>query len=137
LNLSETIHIFLRKGKNNLNHIQNLLILFIYLLGKTEIINILSRMPKTLTRIFKSIFVSFHIHDSKLEKNNFDFIIKQNNNINISNNYYSLRKDNLKAKLININNIKPFNTNNNNNNDSKQSNNDINIKSRIFIIKRI
>ena len=137
LNLSETIHIFLRKGKNNLNHIQNLLILFIYLLGKTEIINILSRMPKTLTRIFKSIFVSFHIHDSKLEKNNFDFIIKQNNNINISNNYYSLRKDNLKAKLININNIKSFNTNNNSNNDNKQSNNDINIKSRIFIIKRI
>ena len=119
LNLSETIHIFLRKGIKFLNQISILLNLLIYLFGKTEIINILSKMPKTLTKIFRSIFVSFHIHDSKLEKDNFDFIIKKNDNINISNNN---------------NNTISFNRNNNNNiNNNQQSNNNININNRINI----
>ena len=108
LNLSETIHIFLRKGKNSLNQIQSLLKLFIYLFEKIEIINILSKMPKTLTKIFRNIFVSFHIYDSELGKNNFDFIIKQNHNNNFPNN----------------NNIS-FNKSNNSNNNI-QSNNNIN-----------
>ena len=86
LNLSETIHIYLKKGINSLNQIQNLLKLFIYIFEKTEIINILSEMPKILEKIFRSIFVSFHTHNSKSEKNNFDFIINQNHTINISNN---------------------------------------------------
>ena len=111
LNLSETIHIFLRKGKDSLNKIKNLLNLFIYLFRKAEILNILSKMPKTLTKIFRSIFVSFHIQDSKLENNNFDFIIKKNHKNNISNN-----------------NVMPLNMNNN-----KQSNNNIFIRNNISI----
>jgi hypothetical protein len=43
-------------------------------------------MPKILIKIFRSIFVSFHIQDSKLEKNNLDFIINQNNNDDNNNN---------------------------------------------------
>ena len=115
LNLSETIHIYLRKGLNSSNQIPNLLKLFIYLFGKTEIINILSKMPKTLTKIFRSVFVSFHIYESKLGKNNFDFIINQNHIINISNN----------------NNIISLNMDNNNNNNNIQSNNNINNDNRI------
>ena len=115
LNLSENIHIFLRKGKNSLNQIQYLLKLFIYLFGKTEIKNILSKMPKTLTKIFRSVFVSFHIYERELGKNNFDFIINQNHIINISNN----------------NNILSLNMDNNNNNNNIQSNNNINNDNRI------
>ena len=118
LNLTEAIHIFLRKGINSLNEVQSLLKLFIYLFRKPEFINILSKMPKTLIKIFRSIFVSFHIHDSKLGKNNFDFIIKKNNNNNIPNNN---------------NNITSLNLNNNNNNNNRQSNNNININNRINI----
>ena len=118
LNLSETIHIFLRKGIKYLYQIPILLRILIYLFGKTEIINILSKMPKTLIKIFRSIFVSFHIHECKLEKNNFDFIVKKNDNINISNNNNTLS--------LNKNNI-------NNNNNNKQSNDIININNRINI----
>ena len=118
LNLSETIHIFLRKGIKYLYQIPILLRILIYLFGKTEIINILSKMPKTLIKIFRSIFVSFHIHECKLEKNNFDFIVKKNDNINISNNNNTLS--------LNKNNI-------NNNNNSKQSNDIIYINSRTNI----
>ena len=135
LNLSETIHIFLRKGIKSLNQIPILLRVFIYLFGKTEIINILSKMPKTLTKIFRSIFVSFHIHDNKLEKNNFDFIVKKNDNINISNNNnskLSLNKKNNKKSHNNINinnriniqniNTRIENTQNNNNINHKRNN---------------
>ena len=82
LNLSETIHIYLRKGKSSIIQIQNLLKLFIYLFKKKTIINILSKMPKILIKIFRSIFVSFHIQESKLEKNNLDFINQNNNDDN-------------------------------------------------------
>ena len=118
MNLSETIHIFLRKGIKFLNQVSTLLKLFIYLFRKTEIINILSKKPKTLTKIFKSIFVSFHIRDSNLEKDNFDFIIKKNDNINISNNNNSIS--------LNRNNI-------NNINNNQQSNNNIIIRKTINI----
>ena len=82
-------------------------------------------MPKTLTKIFRSIFVSFHIQDSKLENNNFDFIIKQNQNINISNNNYFCEKNMLKSKFISNNNILSLNRNNSNNDDDNQLNNNI------------
>ena len=85
LNLSEAIHIYLRKGKSSTIQIQNLLKLFIYLFKKKKIINILSKMTKILIKIFRSIFVSFHFYDSNLEKNNLDFIINQNNNDNSNN----------------------------------------------------
>ena len=87
-------------------------------------------MPKTLTKIFRSIFVSFHIQDSKLENNNFDFIIKQNQNINISNNNYFCEKNMLKSKFISNNNILSLNRNNSNNDDDNQLNNNIIIKRR-------
>ena len=159
LNLSETIHIFLRKGIKFLNQVSILLKLFIYLFRKTEIINILSKKPKTLTKIFKSIFVSFHIRDSNLEKDNFDFIIKKNDNINISNNNnsISLNRNNINninnnqqsnnniiiRKTINIQNIinaRIENTQNNNNNNNHNINNSYfpNIKiSRGALIKTI
>ena len=88
-NLSENIHIYLRYGEiQYLLMIQNLIKFFTFLISKKDIIDIVIKMPKTLRKIFKSIFISCHIcEDISIKIDSFYIIIKTNfNNDNSDNN---------------------------------------------------
>ena len=99
-NLAENMHILLRKGQiKNINKVQKLFELFNFLFFKEEIINIFSKMPRTTRKIFKSIFVSFHISFSTMKNKYLDFLVSNNN-----------------LKIIHIDIIDTNNSNNSNNN---------------------
>ena len=86
-NLAEYIHILMRIGEEkNLNIIKTSFNLFTFIFKKREIMDIFSKMPLTTTKLFKSIFISFHIYDCFLENNYLDFEINNNSLINSINN---------------------------------------------------
>ena len=79
-NLAESIHIFMRKGEiDNIYKVQKLIQLFVLLFCKKEIKDIFSKMPKTTRKLFKSIFVSYHINVSTLKNKYLDFLVSNNN----------------------------------------------------------
>ena len=85
-NVVENIHILMLNGEiKNLNEIKLLFNIFTFIFKKKEIMDILSKMPITTTKLFKSIFVSFHISDTFLENNFIDFQVNSSNNNSINN----------------------------------------------------
>ena len=101
-NLAENIHIFMIKGKiKYISNINKLIKLFFFVFRKEEILNIFSKIKKTTTKLFKSIFISFHMSDTSLNINSLDFLV---NNNNILNNHQN----------NNLNTISNDNNNNNN-----------------------
>ena len=85
-NLAENIHILMRNGEEkNLNTTKILFNLFTYIFKKREIMDILAKMPITTRKLFRSIFVSFHISDSFIENNFLDFEVISSNNTAINN----------------------------------------------------
>ena len=86
LNLSETIHIFMRRGvTRNINLIKVILKLFTFLFTKKEIMDTFGKMKITTTKIFKAIFVSFHVDSPSYENNFLDFEITNDDFSNINN----------------------------------------------------
>ena len=122
LNLAENIHILMIKGKvENINSIKIIMKLFTFIFTKKKIMDIFSKMKITTKKIFKAIFVSFHIYSS-LYNNYLDFEI--NNNIaNINNNSNALNnineyfpqiiisKSELKRKVLSLKNDLKNNSN--------------------------
>ena len=77
--LAENIHIFMIKGKiKYISNISKLINLFFYIFKKKEILNIFLEIKKTTIKLFKSIFISFHISYTSLEINSLDFLVNNN-----------------------------------------------------------
>ena len=88
LNIAESIHINLKKGNfNNITSLTNLFNLLIFLLSKKEILEILDLLPKTLNKVFNSIFVAFYLNIDEFKNNNLDYIIHSNIKNNLKDNY--------------------------------------------------
>ena len=85
LNLIESIHIYLIKGDLSFKKLYNL---FICLLSKNDIINIISEFDSyTMKYIFSQIFVPFHPNEDIFNQINLDIIIKSNQNLKIKNDF--------------------------------------------------
>ena len=85
LNLIESIHIYLIKDDLSFKKLYNL---FICLLSKNDIINIISEFDSyTMKYIFSQIFVPFHPNEDIFNQINLDIIIKSNQNLKIKNDF--------------------------------------------------
>ena len=86
-NLAESIHILMIDGNaNDINKINLLMKLFSFLFAKKEIMDIFSQMKLTTKKLFKAIFVSFHINIPGYKNNYLDFEINDEENKIINNN---------------------------------------------------
>ena len=85
LNLAESIHILLKiSGLKEFNDLGKLFKLLTYIFTKKEIIDFMSKMKKTTTKLFKAIFVSPYFCDFFLKNESLDFKII-NNQKNLTN----------------------------------------------------
>ena len=105
LNIAESIHILLKLGEiKNIKTLEKLFKLLTYIFTKKEIMDILSKMPRTTTKLFKAIFCSSNISDFSLEHDSLDFKIINNSINNILNNNSRSYFPNIKITKNELNN---------------------------------